>query len=88
MNRSVEMPTYLHVHNLPGVTATDVAEAHLKDLQSQGKYGVRYMRYWIDERQGKVFCLVYAPDAETAEAVHREAHGNLSDEVYEVEEGS
>ena len=82
------MPTYIHVHNLPGATAKAAAEAHMKDLQTQGRYGVRYMRYWIDERQGKVFCLVDAPDAETAEAVHREAHGLLSDEIYEVEEGS
>jgi len=81
------MPLYIDVHNLPGATAKAVAEAHMKDLQMQGRYGVRYLRYWIDERQGKVFCLVDAPDAQTAEAVHREAHGLVADEIYQVEEG-
>ena len=29
-----------------------------------------------------------APDAETAVKVHREAHGLVADEIYEVVEGS
>jgi len=36
----------------------------------------------------KVFCLFDAPNAEAAEAVHREAHGLMGDEIVEVEEGS
>lgn len=82
------MPLYMDVHNLPGATAEDVAGAHVKDLQTQDKYGVRYLRYWVDERNGKAFCLVDAPDAQAATAVHREAHGLVADEIYEVEEGS
>jgi hypothetical protein len=78
----------MDVHNLPGATAEDVARAHVKDLQTQDKYGVRYLRYWVDERNGKAFCLVDAPDAQAATAVHREAHGLVADEIYEVEEGS
>jgi hypothetical protein len=54
-----------------GVTAGDVAKAHMADLQTQGKYDVRYLRYWVDEQQGKVFCLVEAPSADAASAVHR-----------------
>jgi hypothetical protein len=81
------MPLYLDVHNLPGATANDVAEAHSKDVQTQDQYGVRYLRYWVDEHQGKLFCLVDAPDAEAASTVHREAHGLVADEIYRVEEG-
>jgi Nickel responsive protein SCO4226-like len=51
------------------------------------KYGVNYKRYWVDEKEGKIFCLVEAPDAETAHRVHREAHGLVADEIYEVQEG-
>ena len=80
------MPRYLDVHNLPGVKAGDVAEAHMKDLQEQDKYGVKYIKYWVDEDKGKVFCLVDAPNAEAAHKVHREAHGLVADEIYEVEE--
>jgi hypothetical protein len=48
---------------------------------------VKYHKYWFDETSGKVFCLVEAPSKEAAEAVHREAHGLLADEITEVKEG-
>lgn len=82
------MPLYMDIHNVPGATAEAVAEAHSKDLETQDQYGVRYLRYWVDEGQGKIFCLVDAPDADAAAAVHREAHGLVADEIYKVEEGS
>ena len=83
------MPLYLDVHQkLPeGATAKDVADAHMADLRVQDKFGVKYINYWVDERKGKVFCLVDAPDAAAAEACHREAHGLAADEIYEVEQG-
>ena len=58
------MALYMDIHNLPGVTSGAVAKAHVKDLESQGKHGVKYLRYWVDEHEGKVFCLVEAPNAE------------------------
>jgi hypothetical protein len=83
------VPLYLDVHTIDGgVSAKDVADAHKKDLEVQGKYGVDYKRYWVDEKAGKVFCLVEAPDPETAHTVHREAHGLVADEIYEVSEGA
>ncbi len=83
------MPLFMDVHhNLPeGATAKDVAAAHSADLGVQGKYGVNYINYWLDEERGKVFCLVEAPDAESAVACHREAHGLTADEIYEVVQG-
>ena len=68
------MPSYMDVHDIPGVTAEDVAKAHEADVRVQGQYGVNYKQYWVDEADGKVFCLVDAPDKETATRVHREAH--------------
>ena len=83
------MPLYLDVHNrIDGLSAEAAAEDHKKDLAVQGKYGVNYVRYWFDEGTGKVFCLVHAPSREAAAAVHREAHGNVADEIIEVKEGS
>jgi hypothetical protein len=83
------VPLYMDVHNMEGgVSAGDVADAHKKDVETQGQYGVNYKNYWVDESQGKIFCLVEAPDAETAARVHREAHGLVADEIYEVREGS
>ena len=82
------MPTYMDVHDIPGVKATDVAGAHDADVRVQGKYGVDYKHYWVDEENGKVFCLVDAPDRETATRVHREAHGLEAHTLYEVEQGA
>jgi hypothetical protein len=82
------MPLYMDVHHqIDGLTAEKGKLAHQKDLEVQKKYGVRYLRYWLDEGQGKVFCLVEAPSREAAQAVHREAHGMVADEIFEVREG-
>ena len=83
------MALFMDVHNLEGgASATEVAQAHAKDVETQGEYGVDYKRYWVDEKAGKIFCLVEAPDSETAVKVHREAHGLVADEIFEVQEGS
>ena len=75
-------------HKVEGLTADAVNGAHKRDLEVQQKYGVDYRQYWFDEGSGKVFCLVDAPDAETATRVHREAHGLEADELTPVQEGS
>jgi hypothetical protein len=83
------MSLFMDVHNIEGgVSAADVAGAHMKDLETQGKYGVSYLRYWVDEDAGKIFCLVEADSAEDANTVHREAHGLVADEIYPVSEHS
>jgi hypothetical protein len=82
------VPTYMDMHDIPGVKASDVVGAHEADLRVQGKYGVDYTHYWVDEEAGKVFCLVTAPDRETATRVHREAHGLEAHTLYEVEQGA
>lgn len=82
------MPLFMDMHTIDGgVKAGDVAQAHLADLQTQDRYGVRYLRYWVDEGAGKIFCLVDAPDTEAADRVHREAHGLVADTINPVLEG-
>jgi hypothetical protein len=82
------VPTYMDMHDIPGVKAADAAGAHAADVATQGKYGVNYKHYWVDEKEGKVFCLVDAPDKETATKVHREAHGLEAHTLFEVEQGA
>ena len=83
------MPLYMDVHHhVEGLTAEAVAGAHQRDLETQDKHGVKYLKYWFDEGSGKVFCLVEAPNKEAAMAVHREAHGLVADEITEVKEGA
>ena len=85
--RNKQMALFMDVHNVEGgVSAADVAGAHEADLATQGAYGVNYMRYWVDQEAGKIFCLVDAPDAEAANTVHRQAHGLVADEIYPVSE--
>lgn len=74
-------------HHVPGLTKEAVAGAHKKDLEIQSKFGVNYLKYWYDDKNGKIFCLVEAPDREAANAVHRESHGMVADEIIEVQEG-
>ena len=83
------MPLFMDIHRtLPeGATAKDVAQAHAADLKIQEQYGVRYINYWAGAEDGKVFCLVEAPNAEAAITVHREAHGLVADEIYPVVQG-
>jgi hypothetical protein len=83
------MPLFMDVHSLDGAVGLgDVAKAHMADLQEQAKHDVDYLRYWVDEANGKIFCLVEAPTSAAAATVHREAHGLVADEIYEVQEGS
>jgi hypothetical protein len=83
------MPLFMDVHTVEGgVAVEDVAKAHMADLQTQSAYDVKYMRYWVSEAEGKIFCLVEAPSATAATTVHREAHGLVADSVFEVQEGS
>jgi hypothetical protein len=83
------MPLFMDHHKgVEGLTAEAVADAHKKDLEIQDEYGVKYHRYWYNEETGEVFCLAEAPNKEAAEAVHREAHGLVADDIVEVKEGS
>jgi len=83
------MPLYLDIHHkVEGMTAQAMEEAHRKDLEVQVKYDVKYLRYWYDVTSGRSFCLVQAPSKDAAEAVHREAHGMVAEEIIEVSEGA
>lgn len=80
---------YIDVHHLGAgkVTAADVAGAHQKDLAVENKYGVQFIKYWVDEKQGDVYCLSSAPDTSSIRKTHGEAHGLLPDDIYLVKGG-
>jgi class 3 adenylate cyclase len=80
------MPLYMDVHaGLGDATEEDVAAAHQRDLEVQGKYGVRFLTYWLNNPDGRAYCLVEAPSQDTAVACHKEAHGLLPHEMIEVD---
>lgn len=83
------MPLYMDIHrNVQGLTGEALASAHKKDLEVQGRHGVKFLNYWYNEKTGTVFCLCEAPNSDAARAVHREAHGGVAEEVIEVKEGA
>lgn len=79
------IPLFIDIHDVAGATADEIADAHKKDLEIQGAYGVNYVKYWLNESRGKIFCLCTAPNAEAANKVHREAHGLAAERIIEVD---
>ena len=81
---------YIDVHQLePGnVTYEAVAAAHAKDLATEGKYGVQFLKFWVDQEKGLVYCLSSASDSESIRKTHAEAHGLLPDHIYQVTDGA
>src|SRR5882757_8758338 len=81
---------YIDVHHLgPGkVKYEDVAKAHAKDLAVEKKYGVNFIKYWVDEKGGNVYCLSSAPDTLSIRKTHAEAHGLLPEQIYMVKSGT
>ena len=79
------MPIFLDRHDVGEYSAEEVAKLHVKDLEVQEKYGVKFLTYWYDPERRTTFCLVDAPDKETGEKVHAEAHGHVANELIAVD---
>jgi class 3 adenylate cyclase len=79
------MPVFMDRHYIEGATRHAVADAHQKDLALQDKYHVKFLTYWFDEIRSTAFCLIEAPNRETIERAHDEAHGSVPNEVLEVD---
>jgi len=79
------MPVYMDRHYVEGSTRHSVADAHERDLALREKYDVKFLTYWFDEPRCTAFCLIEAPDRETIERAHAEAHGLVPNEVLEVD---
>lgn len=84
-----EKNLYLDIHELGAgkVTAKEVAGAHEKDLAAQGKHGVNFINYWVDEKKGTVMCLSEAPDSNAVIQTHKDAHGLLPNSIQKVKQG-
>ena len=79
------MPIFLDRHDMVEQSAEETAMLHLKDLEIQDQYGVKFLTYWYDAERRTTFCLVDAPNKETADKVHAEAHGYVANEMFEVD---
>jgi hypothetical protein len=81
---------FIDVHHLGAgkIKYEDVAAAHVKDLATEGKYGVQFIKYWVDTKKGDVYCLSSSFNAESVRNTHAEAHGLLPDQIYSVTPGT
>ena len=79
------MPIFLDRHDVVEFSAEEVAKLHLKDLEIQDQYGVKFLTYWYDAERRTTFCLVDAPDKQTADRVHAEAHGHVANHMIAVD---
>ena len=79
------MPIFLDRHDMVEQSAEETAKLHIKDLEIQDQYGVKFLTYWYDAERRTTFCLVDAPDKETADKVHAEAHGHVANEMIAVD---
>jgi len=78
------MPIYMDIHQVPGIEAIDLAEAHRKDMLIQGEFQCKSMTYWLDIERGVAFCLIEAPDKSFVEEMHRKSHGLVPNKIIEV----
>ncbi|HET9171060.1 MAG TPA: SCO4226 family nickel-binding protein [Actinospica sp.] len=78
------MATFMDVHhNMNGITADQLAEAHKADLAIEAEEHVHFKQAWADPESGTVYCLSEAPSAEAVQRVHERA-GHRADEVHAV----
>lgn len=79
------MPLFRDFHKIENITIEDVLNAHTANEAVQEQFGVKYHQFWVNQKEGTVFCLVEGPDAKTCEHVHQIAHGNLACAMTEVQ---
>lgn len=79
------MPLYMDLHKgMHGIKIEQLEQTHVLDVAIQDKHHVKYHKFWVNEEQGTVFCLVEAPNKEACAACHIQAHGNMACEIIEV----
>lgn len=81
------MPLFMDYHIISDIDIDAVKQGHVADKSVQEKYGVRYLQFWVNQEAGTLFCLIEAPDKESCERVHQEAHGNIACQIVKVESG-
>jgi len=80
------MPLYMDIHTVDTdeFSAEDVVKAHMEDLAIEDKFGVKQLKYWVNEQGKTIFCLMQGPSKEACNQVHLESHGNTACNIIEV----
>ncbi|WP_209405740.1 nickel-binding protein [Pseudozobellia sp. WGM2] len=80
------MPLYMDIHKVDSddFTVEDVIKAHMQDLAIQESFGVIQRKYWVNEEDKMVFCLMEGPNKEACHKTHEESHGMTACNIIEV----
>jgi class 3 adenylate cyclase len=79
------VPFFMDRHEFSGMTATDAANMHVKDMALQDRFGVQLLTYWFDYDRQTAFCLAKAESGDALRALHSESHGAIPNQVIEVD---
>ena len=84
-----EKKLFLDVHDIGAgkVTFEAVADAHKKDLATEKEFDVHFIKYWVDEEAGKVYCLAESTSEANVFKTHQLAHGLVPDYIMQVKGG-
>lgn len=80
------MPLYMDIHKVDSddFSVEDVIKAHMRDLAIQERFGVIQRKYWVNEEDKMVFCLMEGPNKEACHKTHEESHGMTACNIIEV----
>lgn len=80
------MPLYMDIHTVDTdeFSAEDVVKAHMEDLAIQDQFGVKQLKYWVNEQAKTIFCLMEGPNKDACNQVHLQSHGNTACNIIEV----
>jgi DNA-binding CsgD family transcriptional regulator/class 3 adenylate cyclase len=82
------MPLFLDRHEITAdLTADEVAQLHVCDLDVAQQFGVQFVTYWFHSGGRTAFCLAEAPDQDAVVRLHKESHGFIPADVVEVDWG-
>jgi AraC-like DNA-binding protein len=74
----------IHTVDSDEFSAEDVVKAHMEDLAIQDKFGVKQLKYWVNEHAKTIFCLMEGPNKDACNQVHLQSHGNTACNIIEV----
>ena len=82
------MPLYMDIHTVDdeNFSVEDVVKAHMEDLSVQDRFGVTQIKYWVNQDQKTLFCLMIGPDKKSCNDVHKESHGQTACNIIEVKD--
>ena len=80
------MPLFMDLHEVPGASEEDLMKAHLADIAIQDQFEVTCQTYWLNKETGTANCLIEAPSAEQADALHKASHGLQATKIIEIDE--